>query len=431
LKRSTYTHHIKDTAQYKQQLLHWAHDQQALLWLDSNSHSDAHSNFDALLAVGEASSLLCTENTRAFDLLSTYRNKTQDWIFGHFSYDLKNDLEALHSANKDFMQFPELYFFQPKKIFILRGTILTQLYLPEVEDEAAIDHEVIENQVFLPKNGMNSLKIEPRFNKTEYIKRVQEMLSHIHRGDIYEANFCQEFLAYGSIDALRTYQHLNEISQAPFAAYFKQGKRHVLCTSPERYLQKKGVKIISQPIKGTSRRSVNASEDLELAMALCKDQKERSENIMITDLVRNDLSRVAQKGSVQVEELCGLHSFKQVHQLISTISANVSTEIPIMELIKKTFPMGSMTGAPKVSAMQIIENLESHKRGVYSGALGYFTPEGDFDFNVVIRSILYDAAREKISFSVGSAITALSDPEKEYEECLIKAKAMREVLGKC
>lgn len=161
---------------------------------------------------------------------------------------------------------------------------------------------------------------------------------------------------------------------------------------------------------------------------LAKDEKERSENIMIVDLVRNDLSKTAVKGSVKVEELCKVYSFDQVHQMISTVTSQIEENTHPIDVIKSTFPMGSMTGAPKISAMKIIENLEETKRGLYSGAVGYITPRGDFDFNVVIRSILYNHTQKYISFSVGSAITSKSDPLKEYEECLVKAKAMHEVL---
>ena len=428
MKRTAQKIHIEDAALLKEKLLNWARNQQTVLWLDNNGHEDAHGNFDALLAVGEVSSLQLNNAENTFDKLATYQAKTQDWIFGYFSYDLKNDLESLVSENEDQLKFPELYFFQPEKIITLCGKTLTQMYAPAFEDQAATDLKAIRNQPFSPQNRSNSLKIEARLNKTQYVEQVEKMLSHIHRGDIYEANFCQEFYASGTISPLGTYHHFNTISQAPFAAYFRNVEKYLLCTSPERYLLKKGDKIISQPIKGTARRSDNPVEDAQIAIALTRDEKERSENIMITDLVRNDLSRVAKKGSVNVDELCGIYSFKQVHQLVSTISAKVDDDVPVVDLIKKTFPMGSMTGAPKVSAMQIIENLEQHKRGLYSGALGYFTPDGDFDFNVVIRSILYDAVKERVSFSVGSAITALSDPEKEYEECLLKARAMREVL---
>jgi para-aminobenzoate synthetase component 1 len=150
---------------------------------------------------------------------------------------------------------------------------------------------------------------------------------------------------------------------------------------------------------------------------------------MIVDLVRNDLSRTATKGSVEVEELCGIYTFKQVHQMISTVVSQVENTTSAVEIIKTTFPMGSMTGAPKISAMKIIEELEETKRGLYSGAIGYFSPEGDFDFNVVIRSILYNSKNQYLSFSVGSAITSEATAEGEYEECLLKAKAMFEVLN--
>ena len=157
-------------------------------------------------------------------------------------------------------------------------------------------------------------------------------------------------------------------------------------------------------------------------------KKEKSENIMIVDLIRNDLSKNAIRGSVQVEELCKVYSFKQVHQLISTVVCTVDKDDNDVDIIKNLFPMGSMTGAPKISAMEIIEEEELTKRGLYSGAVGYFSPEGNFDFNVVIRSILYNASKKYASFSVGSAITSLSVIENEYEECLLKAKALKEAL---
>ena len=238
-----------------------------------------------------------------------------------------------------------------------------------------------------------------------------------------------EFFAENAIiDPLDKFFKLNEISQSPFAVFFKNHKHFLLSSSPERYLKKQGQKLISQPIKGTAKRYSISSEDELAKKLLAEDPKERSENIMITDLVRNDLSHTAQRGSVQVPELCAVYSFLQVHQMISTVTSKLDPQYSAIEAIKKSFPMGSMTGAPKISAMKIIEELEETKRGLYSGSVGYFTPDGDFDFNVVIRSILYNQENKYISFSVGSAITSLSVPEKEYEECLLKAKAMREVL---
>lgn len=275
----------------------------------------------------------------------------------------------------------------------------------------------------------NSIKIKLKIHKDEYFNKVTTILSHIHRGDIYEANFCQEFYAENTtIQPLETYNKLNAISKPPFATFLKVGSKYLLSASPERYIKKTGTKIVSQPIKGTAKRDKDLIMDSILKNDLVSDEKERSENIMIVDLVRNDLSLTAKKGTVKVEELCKIYSFDQVHQMISTVVSEVDVDTNPIDIIKTTFPMGSMTGAPKISAMQIIEDLEETKRGLYSGSVGYIKPNGDFDFNVVIRSILYNEANKYVSYSVGGAITAKSEPLKEYEECLVKAKAMREVL---
>jgi para-aminobenzoate synthetase component 1 len=238
-----------------------------------------------------------------------------------------------------------------------------------------------------------------------------------------------EFYAENAIiNPITIYQKLNAISEPPFAVYFKNNTDYLMCASPERYLKREGNKVISQPIKGTARRSFDLEQDALLKKELSNNEKERSENIMIVDLVRNDLSKTATRGSVQVEELCGIYTFKQVHQMISTIVSEVESTTSSTALLQTTFPMGSMTGAPKISAMNIIEDLEETKRGLYSGAVGYFTPNGDFDLNVVIRSILYNEKMQYVSFSVGSAITSKSVPEQEYDECLLKAKAMLDTL---
>ena len=407
--------------------------------MDSNGHQDRYGEFDALLAVDGFTSVV-TDTKNAFADLREYQNGTRDWIFGYLTYDLKNDIERLSSDNVDELHFPELYFFQPKKIIRITGKTVDFVYLNMVDDDIVADFEEISGVESFKENRIegseeeipstNNIRIKLRIFKDDYFRTVKELLAHIHRGDIYEANFCQEFYAeHTEIDALKTYHKLNAISKAPFATFLKVRDKYLLCASPERYLKKRGSQIISQPIKGTAKRSENRETDAALQTALQTDPKERAENIMIVDLVRNDLSKSALKGSVQVEELCKVYTFEQVHQMISTVTAEVAEDKNPVEIIRETFPMGSMTGAPKISAMQIIEQLEAFKRGLYSGAVGYFTPEGDFDFNVVIRSILYNASEKYVSYAVGSAITAKSVPEKEYEECLLKAKAMREVLG--
>ena len=429
--RKQISYSISNSKKFKDALLNWSQQFQEIVWLDSNEHINNYSTFDALLAV-DALTVKLTDSHGAFDDLKEYQKETKDWIFGYLSYDLKNDVEQLSSSNFDSLRFPELYFFQPKKIISIEGETVIFNYLNMVDDEVEEDFQNILAQIDVIDEAVstkNPIRIRMRIFKDEYFRRVKQMLAYIQRGDIYEANFCQEFYIEDTqIDALQTFKKLNAISKAPFATFMRVNDSYLLSASPERYIKKEETKIISQPIKGTAKRSLDAFEDQELKKELVNDEKERAENIMIVDLVRNDLSKSALKGSVIVQELCKVYSYDQVHQMVSTITAQVSEDKNPVDIIRETFPMGSMTGAPKISAMKIIEELESFKRGLYSGAVGYFTPDGDFDFNVVIRSILYNASEKYVSYSVGGAITAKAIPEKEYEECLLKAKAMREVL---
>ena len=424
---------VQDISTIKEAILHWSQQFYEVIWLDSNSHTNNYATFDALLAVDALTSIK-TDANNGFEDLKTYQSETKDWIFGYLTYDLKNSIEKLSSKNHDGIEFPELYFFQPKKIIKIIGNTLEFDYLNMVDDEIKTDFKAItsikpEITNKIASDIEKNIHIKMRIFKDEYFNQISKILSHIHRGDIYEVNFCQEFYIENiKINSIEVYKKLNNISKAPFATFLKLDDKYLLSASPERYLKKIDDKIISQPIKGTARRSENPIEDEELKKILEFDVKERAENIMIVDLVRNDLSKSAIKGSVEIEELCKIYTFDQVHQMISTITNHVEKNTNPVDIIKETFPMGSMTGAPKFSAMKIIEELESFKRGLYSGAVGYFTPKNDFDFNVVIRSILYNEAKEYASFSVGSAITAMSTPEFEYQECLLKAKAMRQVL---
>ena len=427
--RTTQNYQPKNIENFKQNLLLWSQQFDDVVWLDSNNHKDEYSNYDAVLAV-DAFTTIRTDFFDAFERLKEYQTSIKDWIFGYLTYDLKNTTERLKSENFDGLDFPDLYFFQPKKLFLFKDNQVEIKYLKMVDDEIDADLKSIANVISSAVEKLqNPIKIKLRIHKDEYFEKVTKMLNHIHRGDIYEANFCQEFYAEDSeINPIETFKKLNEISKPPFASFLKFEDKYMMSASPERYIKKNGTTVISQPIKGTAKRSKNKTEDLKLIENLLKDPKERSENIMIVDLVRNDLSHTATKGSVEVKELCKVYSFLQVHQMISTVQSKVAPETNAVDIIKSTFPMGSMTGVPKISAMNIIENLEETKRGLYSGSVGYFAPNGDFDFNVIIRSILYNETKKYISYSVGGAITAKSDPLKEYEECLIKAKAMREAL---
>jgi len=427
--RTSIIKNITEPNQFKNQLLLWSQQFREVVFLDSNHYPQHYGSYDAVLAVYAFTSIK-TDYHNAFEDLKQYQSQTRDWLFGYLSYDLKNDTENLESKNSDGLHFPDLFFFQPKKLFLLKGNEIEICYLNMCDDELEEDFEEIEKREKEKGKSFGSIDIQQRISKENYIEKVTKMLSIINRGDIYEANFCMEFFASNAdIYPLEIYQKLNVISEPPFAVFFKNNTDYLLSASPERYLRKEATKVITQPIKGTAARFSDANLDENAKVELSQNPKERSENIMIVDLVRNDLSHTATKGSVQVEELCGIYTFKQVHQMISTIVSEVDHTTSPVEIIKTTFPMGSMTGAPKISAMKIIEDLEETKRGLYSGAVGYFTPTGDFDFNVVIRSILYNAKEKYLSFSVGSAITAASIPENEYEECLLKAKAMREVLS--
>lgn len=427
--RTSITKKIDNLEELKTKLLAWSQQFREIVFLDSNNTHSPYSSFENILAV-EAFTAIQTDYFNAFEDLDVYQKTTKDWLFGYLSYDLKNDTEKLFSENKDGLKFPDLFFFQPKKIFFIKENTLELHYLNMCEDEMEADYQEILDFKISDVPKKNAIDILQQIPQSEYLKKVHTMLEYIQKGIIYEANFCMEFFAeQATIHPLHTFQSLNKISKAPFSAFFKNNKDYAFSASPERYLKKIGNQIISQPIKGTAKRFQNQKEDELSKTNLANNPKERAENIMIVDLVRNDLSKTAQKDTVKVEELCGIYSFEQVHQMISTVTSKLKPEYSPVQVLKSTFPMGSMTGAPKISAMKCIEELEESKRGLYSGAIGYFTPENDFDFNVVIRSILYKESEKYVSFMVGSAITSKSEPQKEYEECLLKARAMRLVLN--
>ncbi len=401
--------------------------EQYLVLLESNAAKNTA--IDCLVAIGAIDVLRC-DGGNAFAKLESFQSQHQDWMFGYLGYDLKNELEQLTSENPDRLGFPDLQFFIPEIVLEMRvDTLLVHTYDEESASFEQIIREVQNQQLTAEENFEIQGSLTANDPKAQYLQKAQAFLEHIQRGDMYEANLCTQFFATDiQLDAIKAYQDLNESSKPPFAAYARFDEHHIISASPERYLKKTGNQLLSQPIKGTAARSKDQATDEQLKQELLQNQKERSENVMIVDLVRNDLSRIAEKGSVEVKELFGLYTFPQVHHMISSIMATLKHGLSGIEAIEATFPMGSMTGAPKISAMKIIEQTESFKRGVYSGAVGYFKPGGDFDFNVVIRTILYNAARTTVSVSVGSAITAAAIPETEYEECLVKVRAMILVL---
>lgn len=391
--------------------------------LNSNHYHDAYSRYDVLIGLGNQQSCTQWEYFQAFE-----SQNTQQWKFGFWGYDIKNKLEHLNSDNTDTLHFPELFFFIPETVLAVKDDELVILYSSKPNNPILKE---INAYSLISTNQTPQLTLQQRVSKAAYLEKISAIQKHIQRGDVYELNFCMEFFAEeASINPVDTYLQLNRLSPTPFSAFLKFDKRYILSASPERYLQGYEQSLISQPIKGTAARNTDPQVDAKNKYNLRHSQKEQSENVMIVDLVRNDLSRFAERGSVQVAELCAIYSFPQWHQMISTISCKIKPTTNLKTIISQSFPMGSMTGAPKIAAMQLIEKYELSKRGAYSGALGYITPGNDFDFNVIIRSILYDADQQKLSFHVGSAITAESVAAREYEECLLKASAMMYILHK-
>lgn len=407
---------------FKQKALLWANQFETCCCFDSNEYTDPYSKYDFLLAAG-ARHQLNTTTGNAFQSLKDFYEANKGWLFGILGYDLKNELEELTSSHEDQLAFPDLFFFVPEyliavrngRVEVLNGTSEILQHIADFSPAAIAENSIPE--------------IKAKMDKTTYLDKVEELKAHIFRGDIYEVSFCQEFFAENaSIDPYEVYLNLNRLSPTPFSGFFKIADKYILSASPERFLCKRGDQLFSQPIKGTAKRSTDSDEDELIRYKLKNDGKERAENVMIVDLVRNDLTKSAAPGSVKVEELFGIYSFPQVHQMISTVSCTLQDGLHPVDAIKNTFPMGSMTGAPKLRAMKLIEETESSRRGAYSGAFGYFDPEGDFDFNVVIRSILYNDTRKYLSFQVGGAITWLCSAEAEYEECILKASAIVKTL---
>lgn len=416
---------VTDLGNFKTKALQWASGFDVCCYLDSNNFTDPYSKFGTLIAAGVKADIIA-ETGNAFEQLEQFREQHPGWMTGFFTYDLKSEVENVSSENADHLQFPDLYFFVPLYLIVIRGN-----EVDIIADDAQSVFENIERQEILVTDQPFDINIQARFTKPEYLSTVEKIKAHINRGDIYVTNFCQEFFAENAeIDPLAVFLKLNEISPNPFAAFFKWKSNYILCATPERFLAKRGDKLISQPIKGTAKRGTTVVEDEEIMKELRSQTKELQENVMIVDLVRNDLTRSAKQGTVKTEELFGIYSFQHVHQMISTVVCELEEGISSVRAIKNTFPMGSMTGAPKISAMQLMEKYERSRRGVYSGAIGYFSPDEDFDFNVVIRTLLYNQDNKYLSFHAGSAITYHADAEKEYDECLLKAKAILEVLGK-
>lgn len=326
----------------------------------------------------------------------------------HIAFLLSHQLKGLF-ADFEKQSHPDINF--PLAVFIVFETVI----------------EVQGNQENTTVN--DAVSLASGLSKEEYLERISSIKSLIQKGEFYETNFCFEHFANKKIVPTGVYSKIRKLSNAPFLAHFQYKNHHVLSGSPELFFEKEQNLIRCAPIKGTRPRGLNGVEDAALKNELKNNVKERAENIMIVDLVRHDLSQIAIVNSVKVDSLCSVHSFETVHQLISNVSAELKPSVKFSEIVEKLFPVGSMTGAPKISAVKYTDALEPSPRITYSGALGWIKPSGDIVSSVSIRGVYYDSENQYISVSVGGAITALSEPEDEYDECLTKLKMMQSALN--
>ncbi|WP_254846526.1 anthranilate synthase component I family protein [Hymenobacter sp. CRA2] len=410
-------------ADFRARALRWAAAFVHCAYFDSNDLPYPRGSFSRLLAVADAATVAPTALAELRPWLSGSAMEAPRC--GFLTYDVKNEIEALHSLNPTGLAWPQLHFFTPHTWLCWEAAAVTiHGTAPAATLQQILATALPGSQ---PPAGP---QLRPRMAKADYLRAVAAVQEDILNGEVYELNLCQEFYAERvALDPLSVFEQLNAASPTPFAGFCRYHDHYLLCASPERFLARQGSTIVSQPIKGTIRRGTTPATDEAQRQRLLHDEKERAENLMIVDLVRNDLARVARTGTVRVPELFGLYPFRHVWQMISTVEAELRPEEDVEAVLRATFPMGSMTGAPKVRAMQLIEQYERSRRGLYSGCFGYIWPGGDFDFNVVIRSLQYRTDTGYLSFQVGSAITYDSVPEREYDECLLKAQAMLEVLG--
>lgn len=379
------------------------HDEACILL--SNNFYDPYGKYQIMAGFGAEKEIF---DSGAF-------NHDELWM-GFCSYDLKNRLHHLQSNHPGAVSVPDYWFFKPSKHYLLNrnGEEYSNFELPIAYNSNATEE--------------SSLQFRCSTTKPEYCSNVEAIKNCIAQGDFYEMNYCLQFASNVRPDPIDSFIRLNAVSPAPYAVFLKFRGQYLLCESPERFIARRGDVLIAQPIKGTRRRLKNVNDDKAVCEELRNSEKDRAENIMIVDLIRNDMSRVCQPGTVEVTELCGIYSFSHVHQMISTVSGELKPDTQWPEIVEANFPMGSMTGAPKIQVMKDIERFENFSRGWYSGCVGYHYGS-DFDFNVVIRSLQIPENGDSAYYHTGGAITFDSDAEAEYKECLDKAAGMFSALN--
>ncbi|MEY3444605.1 MAG: hypothetical protein RLZZ519_2886 [Bacteroidota bacterium] len=416
-------HRLPDpTGLVRRHLLHWAALQPYCVWLEScNTEVDRYGHYEWILGVTRSSQPQLYSSLA--DLETALVQEKDAWRFGFLGYELKAEIEPrLQTALPSSVNFPKMGLFKADLVVTkLRGS-------KEITFECGWSEDLLDTilKVQPAKAGVTGFSgFTSNFTESEYCATVSELRNHIREGDVYEINLAQCFSAKAEIASpVALYESLIAASPVPFAGYCKWENLHLICASPERFLRLHQHQLITEPIKGTASRGNSPEQDAQMAFHLRNSIKEQAENVMIVDLSRNDLHRSCEVGSVEVPHLFEVQTFPQVHHLVSTITGRKRLDVSAVQAIRNTFPPGSMTGAPKVRACERIAQYERLSRGVYSGSLGYFAKNGDFDWNVVIRSLVYDAANGQMSYHVGGAITWDSDPAAEYAETLLKAKAI-------
>ena len=376
----------------------------------SNTHSGNH---DIIAAFGAKKTIHSLHDLQLND---------RAFKFGLIAYDLKNQFENLHSRHNNEHELEDVYFFVPELIIVLKESRIEVIPKEKEADFFQFNYN-------FKSKKKKPITINCSETKESYIKAVNQLKKHIQKGDIYEVNYCiNHYCSDAELDPEELFLKLNAISEAPFASFTRLNNHYIICSSPERFICKQNNQLITQPIKGTAPRSENKIIDELNKCNLQNDEKELNENVMIVDVSRNDLSRIAKKSTVTASKLFAVETFKQVHQMVSTVTCELKDNIQFESIIKAMFPPASMTGAPKIRAMELIDEYENFRRGAYSGSIGFIDNKGGFDFNVVIRSIIYNPGKKYFSFASGSAITSKCDPEKEYEECKLKARAMEQII---
>lgn len=411
-----YTFPIEKLSCLKRKMLNLLRQFSIFSFMDNNGYSHAPNHYECIMAAGAHSRFYQPESL-----------PKDDWLFGHIAYDFGQILYPYFPwKEKGKQAIPAFTFFQPDIVCrIPYGS--NQLHISCIKSDP---NKVLE-QILKTESDFTTAFTPPTewtldFTKEEYLKVIDAIRSDIREGDFYELNFCVRATTKHQIqDPFSLFYKLNKSNPSPFAAFYRLEDDYLLCASPERFLQKQGHKLTAQPIKGTIRNSPDKKEDEQLQQALKNDLKEQAENLMITDLMRNDLAKICMPGSIRVPDLLGIYHFPTLHHLISTIEGRQNNQINFKDILEATFPMGSMTGAPKKIVMERIDGYERQQRGLYSGSVGYLSPEGDFDLNVVIRSLIYQEKQQELSYATGGAITYDSVGEQEWREINLKAAAIK------